>query len=89
MYFNLWVQKQIEDLQITRTELCNTTGLSYSTLNTSKKFMPRLDNLVLICEVLTELKQGDRAYFDLLILEAIKASSKDYRYAVERMENNQ
>jgi hypothetical protein len=44
---------------------------------------------VLICEVLTELKQGDRAYFDALILEAIKASSKDYRYAVERMENNQ
>jgi predicted transcriptional regulator len=89
MYFNLWVQKQIEDLQITRTELCNTTGLSYSSLNTSKKFMPRLSNLVLICEVLTELKQGDRAYFDALILEAIKASSRDYRYAVERMEKNQ
>ena len=89
MYFNLWVQQQIEDLQITRKELCNTTGLSYSTLNTAKKFMPRLDNLVLICEVLTDLKKGDRSYFDALILEAIKASSRDYRYAVERMEKSQ
>jgi hypothetical protein len=86
MYFNQWVIKQISDLKISRRELCSTTGICYSTISTSKKFNPRLDNLVLVCEVLNEKRGGDKASFDALIIEAIKSSIKDYSYAVERIQ---
>jgi len=89
MYFNKWVIKQIKELKISRRELCSTTEISYSTLSISKKFRPRLDNLVLVCEVLNEKKGGDKASFDALIIEAISSSINDYRYAVERIERGQ
>lgn len=89
MYFNKWVIKQILDLKISRRELSSTTGISYSTISTSKKFNPRLDNLVLVCEVLNEKRGGDKSSFDALIIEAIKNSIKDYTYAVERIEKGE
>ena len=56
MYFNKWLNEQLEKLPITRTDLSRLSGVSYSTMNGSKKFDPRISNLVLICEVLTESK---------------------------------
>ena len=88
MYFNEWVQQQIKDLQITRRSLCETTGISYSSLNLSKAFEPRLCNLVLICEVLNEERGGDLASIDALILEAIRVSNKEYKHAKNRLQEN-
>tara|TARA_R100001460_G_scaffold61386_1_gene101462 strand:- start:212 stop:550 length:339 start_codon:yes stop_codon:yes gene_type:complete len=56
MYFNKWLTEQLEQLPITRKDLSRLSGVSYSTMNGSKKFDPRISNLVLICEVLTEIK---------------------------------
>lgn len=56
MYFNKWLNEQLEELPITRADLSRLSGVSYSTMNGSKKFDPRISNLVLICEVLTENK---------------------------------
>ena len=51
MYFNKWLNEQLEELPITRTDLSRLSGVGYSTMNGSKKFDPRISNLVLICEV--------------------------------------
>lgn len=85
MYFNKWVQSKIEKLSITRKHLSDISGISYSSIALSKKFQPRLVNLVLICEVLNEEQGGDKYSLDALILEAIRVSSREYRYAMERL----
>lgn len=54
MYFNKWLTEQLEQLPITRKELSRSSGVSYSSMNGSKRFNPRISNLVIICEVLTE-----------------------------------
>mgnify|MGYP003149735591 CR=1 FL=1 len=40
MYFNKWLNEQLEDLPITRADLSRLSGVSYSTMNGSKKFDP-------------------------------------------------
>jgi|TARA_R110000772_G_scaffold137262_1_gene246118 predicted transcriptional regulator len=86
MYFNKWVQSKIEQLSITRKHLSDISGISYSSIALSKKFQPRIVNLVLVCEVLNEEQGGDKSSLDALILEAIRVSSREYRYAMERLE---
>ena len=86
MYFNKWVQSKIEKLSITRKHLSDISGISYSSIALSKKFQPRIVNLVLVCEVLNEEQGGDKSSLDALILEAIRVSSREYRYAMERLE---
>ena len=56
MYFNKWLNEELEQLPISRADLSRLSGVSYSTMNGAKKFDPRISNLVLICEVLTESK---------------------------------
>ena len=56
MYFNKWLTEQLEQLPISRADLSRLSGVSYSTMNGAKRFDPRISNLVLICEVLTESK---------------------------------
>jgi len=41
---------------------------------------------VLICETLNEAVEGDSKALDALIIEAIANSSREYRYAKERIE---
>lgn len=86
MYFTKWVQSKIEQLSITRRHLCDISGICYSSISLSKKFQPRLVNLVLVCEVLNEEQGGDQSSLDALILEAIRVSSREYRFAMERLE---
>lgn len=83
-FFNEWVMHKLEASPLSRRELCNISGVSYSSL--CKKFQPRLANLVLICETLNEAVEGDSKALDALIIEAIANSSREYRYAKERIE---
>ncbi|MDB4789743.1 hypothetical protein OAG66_00090 [bacterium] len=39
-----------------------------------------------MCEVLNEEQGGDQSSLDALILEAIRVSSREYRFAMERLE---
>ena len=41
---------------------------------------------MLICEALNEAVEGDSKALDALIIEAIANSSREYRYAKERIE---
>ena len=86
MYFNKWLAEQLEKLPITRAELSEQSGVSYSSMNGAKRYSPRLCNLVLLCEVLNEVKGGDLSSFHALIISAIAACGKEYSYAVERLQ---
>ena len=71
MYFNKWLAEQLEELPI---------------MNGAKRYSPRLCNLVLLCEVLNEVKGGDLSSFNALIISAIAACGKEYSYAAERLQ---
>jgi hypothetical protein len=86
MYFNKWLAEQLEKLPITRAELSEQSGVSYSSMNGAKRYSPRLCNLVLLCEVLNEVKGGDLSSFNALIISAIAACGKEYTYAAERLQ---
>ena len=86
MYFNKWITEQLECLPITKQELSEQSGVSYSNMNGSKRFSPRIPNLVLICEVLNEVKGGDLSALNALIISAIQACGNEYKYAAERLQ---
>ena len=86
MIFNQWLKMKAAELEITRKYLAEVTGINYRTLQTTNTFRPRLDNLVILCEVMNKVQEGDKESFDGLIIEAIAACIKDYEYAVKRLE---
>lgn len=84
MFYNRWTAMQIAKLKITRTEFCDRSGIAYSTLSQCKKYDPRLENLLLFCEVLTEEQKGTVETFEALIMEAIR-NTKGYKHSAERI----
>lgn len=86
MYFNKWLAEQLEEVPITRMELSKLSGVSYSSMNGSKRFSPRISNLVLICEVLNKVKGGDLLDLNRLIIAAIANSGVEYPFAVRRLQ---
>ncbi len=86
MYFNKWLAAQLEEMPISRNELSKLSGVSYSSMNGSKRFSPRICNLVLICEVLNQVKGGDLPDLNRLIIEAIANCGVEYSFAVRRLQ---
>jgi len=86
MYFNRWLAEQLEGLPITRAELSKLSGVSYSSMNGSKRFSPRISNLVLLCEVLNQVKGGSLLDLNRLIIAAIANCGVEYAYAVRRLQ---
>jgi hypothetical protein len=86
MYFNKWLAEQLEGLPITRAELSKLSGVSYSSMNGSKRFSPRISNLVLLCEVLNQVKGGSLLDLNRLIIAAIANCGVEYAYAVRRLQ---
>ena len=86
MIFNQWLKMKAAELEITRKHLSEITGISYRTLQTINTFKPRLDNLVILCEGMNRIQEGDKSSFDALIIEGIAACIPDYEYAVKRIE---
>lgn len=86
MYFNKWLAEQLKGLPITRMELSKLSGVSYSSMNGSKRFSPRISNLVLICEVLNKVKGGDLLDLNRLIIAAVANCGVEYSYAVRRLQ---
>ena len=89
MYFNKWVNQQLEKLPITKWELSERSGVSYSCMNGAKKFSPRIHNLVLLCEIINEVKKGDIASFNALILSGIASCGVEYSYAIKRLQERE
>lgn len=89
MTFTDWLYTKAEAINVTRLEISRLTGIPYRTISRSNHCKPHLDNLVILCECINTLQQGDESSFNALLIEAIKASSIHYNYAVERMEKNQ
>jgi hypothetical protein len=86
MYFNKWLAEQLEGLPINRKELSKLSGVSYSSMNGSKRFSPRISNLVLICEVLNKVKGGDLLDLNRLIIAAVANCGVEYSFAVRRLQ---
>lgn len=86
MYFNKWLAEQLEGLPITRAELSKLSGVSYSSMNGSKRFSPRISHLVLLCEVLNQVKGGSLLDLNRLIIAAIANCGVEYAYAVRRLQ---
>ena len=86
MYFNKWLAEQLEGLPITRRELSELSGVSYSSMNGAKRFSPRISNLVLLCEVLNQVKKGSLSDLNGLIIAAIANCGIEYPFAVRRLQ---
>lgn len=86
MNFSVWIQSKAKDLGVTRKQISRLSGISEGRMVVSYDKSPRIENLVIICEVLNQLQKGDRASFDALILEALQKTTTEYQYAIERME---
>ena len=86
MYFNKWLAEQLEGLPITRMELSKLSGVSYSSMNGSKRFSPRISNLVLLCEVLNQVRGGTLLDLNRLIIEAVSNCGVEYSFAVRRLQ---
>ena len=86
MIFTQWVKMKAAELEITRKDLSKITNTSYRTLWTTNTFKPRLENLVILCEGMNKIQEGDKSSFDALIIEGIAACIEDYKYAVKRIE---
>ena len=86
MTFNLWIKEKADALGVTRKEIARLSGVSERRLVSSYTRPPRIENLVIICEIINELQKGDRASFDSLILEALETITTEYQYAIQRME---
>ncbi len=86
MYFNKWLAAQLEEMPITKRELSKLSGVSYSSMNGSKRFSPRISNLVLICEVLNQVKGGALLDLNRLIIEAIANCGVEYTFAERRLQ---
>ena len=86
MYFNKWLAEQLEGLPITRMELSKLSGVSYSSMNGAKRFSPRISNLVLICEVLNQVRGGTLLDLNRLIIAAIANCGVEYPFAVRRLQ---
>ena len=86
MIFNQWLKIKTAELEITRKHLSEITGISYRTLQTINTFRPRLDNLVILCEGMNKVQEGDKSSLDALIIEGIRACIPDYEFAVKRIE---
>jgi hypothetical protein len=86
MTFNLWIKEKADALGVTRKQIARLSGVSERRLVSSYTRPPRIENLVIICEIINELQKGDRASFDSLILEALETITIEYQYAIQRME---
>jgi hypothetical protein len=86
MYFNKWLAEQLEGLPINRKELSKLSGVSYSSMNGSKRFSPRISNLVLLCEVLNQVRGGTLLDLNRLIIEAVANCGVEYSFAVRRLQ---
>jgi len=87
MTFNEWLKDKTSELNTNRLYLANQSGITYRNLQTRNKGNPQLSNLVILCEVMNGIQNGDKASFDALLIEAIKACSDKYRIAVKRLED--
>jgi len=86
MYFNQWLAAQLEELPINKRELSKLSGVSYSSMNGAKRFSPRISNLVLICEVLNQIRGGTLLDLNGLIIAAIANCGVEYPFAVSRLQ---
>jgi hypothetical protein len=86
MYFNKWLAEQLEGLPINRKELSKLSGVSYSSMNGAKRFSPRISNLVLLCEVLNQVRGGTLLDLNRLIIEAVSNCGVEYSFAVRRLQ---
>jgi len=86
MYFNKWLTEQLEELPITKRELSKLSGVSYSSMNGAKRFSPRISNLVLLCEVLNQVRGGTLLDLNRLIIAAIANCGVEYSFAVRRLQ---
>ena len=86
MNFSLWIRSKAKDLGVTRKQIARLSGISERRMVVSYARSPRIENLLVICEVLNQLQNGDRASFDALILEALQKTTTQYQYAIQRME---
>jgi transcriptional regulator with XRE-family HTH domain len=87
MTFFKWLNDKMDQLDITRLKFCELCGLSRSTIKQRrlKSHTPSLDTVLVICEVLTKQHNGDREYFDTLLMEVI-ATNPNYTNAIARLE---
>jgi len=89
MYFNKWLTEQLEQLPISRAELSRLSGVSYSTMNGAKRFSPRISNLVLLCEVLNQVRGGSILDLNRLLIAAIANSGVEYPFAINRLQERE
>jgi len=86
MNFSLWIKSKAEALGVTRKQIARLSGISDRRMVASYTKHPRIENLIIICEVLNTLQKGDRASFDALLLEALETITTQYNQAIQRME---
>jgi predicted transcriptional regulator len=86
MIFNQWLKDKANELGLTRMDFAKKTGITYRNLQIKNTGNPQLSNLIILCEVINSIQNGDKASFDALIIESIESCSEKYKKAVKRLE---